>query len=363
MVQQLDEDVLDLIFNAAHRGDTGMITILGSVCKQFCQLVVRIADEMVVINDYVLDDPGPATTPEMALKYNVRLGVLAQVLGTLERVTVLTFIGVELDEHADVVFHLPNIRELFFDHCTLGFPGLAGLMQALPNLEALSTLGRGTIISPTTPYIPKAEPALTLPTSLESLDIDCNHMWGHWGIDNGEHILYWLKNTKNLMGLRLAMTREVGVSFPGCVMACCSWVVEHSRQCWDFFLEVEAPELLDLTVSIRSASKDLHFASAFFGKLQSPKLSNLALHIHILPISDDYPASETVDHLEHLAACIIHLSTDNRLQKLSVDWHSYHDTAAIKQYSPAFQASFDTSASDGGIKLVTKQIDYLHEMF
>ncbi|KAK0196153.1 hypothetical protein F5146DRAFT_997616 [Armillaria mellea] len=293
-----------------------------SVCKQFRRLVVRIADEMVVINNYVLDDPGPATTPEMALKV----------------------FGDGGDERK---------------HLRARFPGLAGLMQALPNLEALSTLGRGTIISPTTPYIPKAEPALTLPTSLESLDIDCNHMWGHWGIDDGERILYWLKNAKNLTGLRLAMTREVGeLKIPSLSLAS-----EHPRQCWDFFLEVEAPELLDLMVSIRSASKDLHFASAFFGKLQSPKLSNLALHIHILPISDDYPASETVDHLEHLAACIIRLSADNRLQKLSVDWHSYHDTAAIEQYSPAFQASFDTSASDGGIKLVMKQIDYLHEMF
>ncbi len=384
-----------------------MVAIFRSVCSRFRRLVVRFADETVVINDYVLDDPGPAITPETALKvfgkdgderkrlrarslkwkaYNVRLGVLAQVLGTLERVSALTFIGAELDERADIILHLPNIRELFFDHCTLGFPGLAGLMQALPKLEALCALGRGTIISPTTPYIPKAEPALTLPASLELLDIDCSHMWAHWGIDDGERILYWLKNAKNLVGLRLAMTREVGwlpgnnliqvnrksllslslalgVSFPDCVMACRSWVVEHPRQCWDFYLEVEAPELLDLTVSTRSASKDLHFASAFFGKLQSPKLKSLALHIHILPISDKYPAGETVDHLEHLAACIIRRSADNRLQKLSVDWHSYRDTAAVGQYSPAFQASFDTSASGDGIELMTKQIDYLHEMF
>ncbi len=53
-VQQLDEDVLGLIFDAACRGDAGMVSILGSVCKQFRRLVVRIADETVVINDYVL---------------------------------------------------------------------------------------------------------------------------------------------------------------------------------------------------------------------------------------------------------------------------------------------------------------------
>ncbi len=90
----------------------------------------------------------------------------------------LTFRGAEWDERADVIFHLPNIRELFFDHYTLGFPGLVGLMQALPNLEALCTLGPGKIISQTTPFFPDTEPPLTLPTSLEYLDVDCTHMWG-----------------------------------------------------------------------------------------------------------------------------------------------------------------------------------------
>ncbi|KAK0437074.1 hypothetical protein EV421DRAFT_1739269 [Armillaria borealis] len=221
MVQQLDEDVLGLIFNAACRGDTGMVAILGSICRQFRRLVVRITDETVIINDYVLDDPGPATTPEMALKvfgdggderkrqrahslkwkaYNVRLDVFTQVLGTLERVTVLTFIGAKLDERADVILRLPKIHELFFDHCTLGFPGLASLMQALPNLEALRTLGPGKVISQTTPFFPDTEPPLTLPTSLEYLDVDCTHMSGHWGFDDGECILYWLNNAKNLVG-------------------------------------------------------------------------------------------------------------------------------------------------------------------
>ncbi|KAK0192029.1 hypothetical protein F5146DRAFT_999286 [Armillaria mellea] len=375
----------------ACRGDTGMITIFGSVCKQFHRLVVRIADEMVVINNYVLDDPGPATTLEMALKvfgdggderkrlracslkwkaYNVRLGVHAQVLGTLERVTVLMFIGAKLDERADVILHLPNICELFFDHCTLGFPGLTTLMQALPNLEALRTLGPGKVISQMTPFFPDTEPPLTLPTSLEYLDVDCTHMSGCRGFDNGEHILYWLNKAKNLVGLRLAMTGEVGwlprnllIQANRKSLFSLSLALEHPRQCWNCFLKVEAPELLELMVSVRSASEDLYFICDFFHQLRSPNPSSLTLHVHILPTGDDYPACEMVHELKMLAACIIRRSVNSRLKKLSIHWHSYQDTVAVKEYSPVFQASFDVSVSHSGIILVMKQTNHPHEMF
>ncbi len=406
-VQQLDEDVLGLIFDAACRGDTGMVAILGSVCKQFRRLVVSIADETVVIYDYVLDDPGPAITPEMALKvfgqggderkrlrarslkwkaYNVRLGVLAQVLGTLERVTALTFIGATLNQRTDIILHLPKIREIIFRRCTLGFSVLANFMQALPNLQALRILGPGMIISKPSPFFPGSEPALILPSSLESLDMDCSHMWGHFGVDDGERILYWFRNAKNLVWLKLAMTGEVGwlpgnsmiqvnsrslsslslslgVSLPDCVMTFRSWAVEHPKQCWDYDLKVEAPELLDLTVSVRSTPIDLYFINDFFRQLQSPKLSNLALHIHVISVNDSYSAGETVSRLKNLAECIIHRSVDNRLQELTVRWHSYQDTVAIERYSPALQASFDVSASHDGIKMVTKQTNHPHEMF
>ncbi|KAK0196166.1 hypothetical protein F5146DRAFT_997629 [Armillaria mellea] len=340
-VQQLDEDVLDLIFDAACRGNAGMVAILGSICKQFRQLVVKIADETVVINDYVLDDPGPATTPEMALKvfgdggderkrlrarslkwkaYNVRLGVLAQVLGTLERVTALTLIGSRLTTRADVILHLPNIHEILFHRCTLDFPGLASFMQALPNLQALRILGPGMIISNSTPFLTHSEPPLTLPMSLESLEVDCPHMWGQCGVDDGERILYWFKNAKNLVWLKLAMTGEVGV-LPGnsliqanrkSLLSLSLALVEHPKQCWDYSLKVGAPELLDLSVSVQNTPIDLYFISDFFHHLQSPKLSSLDLHIHILP-------------------------------ELTVRWHSYHDKVAFKRYSPALQASFDVS--------------------
>ncbi len=113
-------------------------------------------------------------------------------------------------------------------------------------------------------------------------------------------------------------------------------------------------------VSVRSAPTDLRHIEAFFNKLEAPKLNTLALHIHILPISDDYPLDQTLLHLEDLATCIIRYY--NHLLKVNIHWHSYRDTVAVELYSVAFSASFEAkaSASHCEMKLLMEQTNYNH---
>ncbi len=241
-VQQLNIDVLGLVFDEVCRDEPPMVDVLGNVSRDFSDLVGRIADQMVVIDDQDADDRGAAITPEAALSlfgkgderterkrmrartlrwsaYRVRADVLAQVLITLERVMALTLVGAELDERTDDISCYPAIREVTLEQCTLGFPGLANLMQALPNLEGLKITGRGTTIVPTTSGFAATEPFLTLPASLVSLDVDCSHVWdsvdfhhfwGGWAGEDGNRLLSWLRNAANLSRFRIAMTGEIG---------------------------------------------------------------------------------------------------------------------------------------------------------
>ncbi len=223
-----------------------MVEVLGNVSGGFSELIQRIADQTVVINDQDAYDRGDDIIPEEALSlfgkgdeeterkrlrartlrwsaYRVRVDVLAQVLATLKRVTALTFVGTKLDERTDGIPCYTTIREVAFEECTLGFPGLASLMQALPNLKGLKITGRGTIIVPTTRDLARVEPSLTLPASLGSLDVDLSHVqdsadlghvWRSWMSDDGNRFLYWLRNAANLSSLRIAMTGEAGW-YPG----------------------------------------------------------------------------------------------------------------------------------------------------
>ncbi|PBK93842.1 hypothetical protein ARMGADRAFT_1079339 [Armillaria gallica] len=139
--------------------------------------------------------------------------------------------------------------------------------------------------------------------------------------------------------------------------------LEHPFQAWDIYLELAAPELLYLMVSVRSAPTDFYHIEAFFNKLEAPKLNTLAFHIHVLPISDDYSLGKTLLHLEDLATCIIRYY--NRLLKVTIHWHSYRDTVTVELYSAAFSASFETkaSASHCEMKLLMEKTNYSHEMF
>ncbi|PBK93837.1 hypothetical protein ARMGADRAFT_1079334 [Armillaria gallica] len=403
---ELNDDVLDLIFDEVCREEASMVEVLGNVSGGFSELIQRIADQTVVIDDQDAYDRGDDITPEEALSlfgkgdketerkrlrartlrwsaYRVRVDVLAQVLATLERVTALTFVGAKLDERTDGIPCYTTIREVTFEQCTLGFPGLTSLMQALPNLEGLKVAGRGTTIVPTTAYFPDAEPALSLPASLISLDMDCSHVWdraeyrhfwGGWAGEDGNRLLYWLQDAANLRALKIAMTGEVGW-YPGDTIIQASrtsllsltLALEHPLEVWDFYLEVEAPELLDLMVSARSAPTDLFHVGAFLNKLESPKLKSATFHIHALPISDDYPLCETVHHLESLAICIIRQSAYNNLQQVLIHWHtsSFRDTDAVELYSAAFSTAFEAMApaSHCGMKLVMEKTKYNREMF
>ncbi|PBK93846.1 hypothetical protein ARMGADRAFT_1029724 [Armillaria gallica] len=399
---ELNDDVLDLIFDEVCREEASMVEVLGNVSGGFSELIQRIADQTVVIDDQDAYDRGDDITPEEALSlfgkgdeeterkrlrartlrwsvYRVRVDVLAQVLATLERVTALTFVGAKLDERTDGIPCYTTIREVTFEQCTLGFPGLTSLMQALPNLEGLKVAGRGTTIVPTTADLAQTEPSLTLSSSLVTLDADCSHVqdradfdhvWGGWMGDDGNRLLYWLRNAANLSRLRIAMTGEVGW-YPGDdiiqanrnSLLSLTLALEHPFQAWDIYLELAAPELLYLMVSVRSAPTDFYHIEAFFNKLEAPKLNTLAFHIHVLPISDDYSLGKTLLHLEDLATCIIRYY--NRLLKVTIHWHSYRDTVTVELYSAAFSASFETkaSASHCEMKLLMEKTNYSHEMF
>ncbi len=118
-------------------------------------------------------------------------------------------------------------------------------------------------------------------------------------------------------------------------------------------------------VSARSSPTDLYYIGEFFSNLESPKLNALTCHIHILPISEDYPLSRTVRQLDKVANCIIRQSAYNNLRQVRIHWHSYRDTVAVELYSAAFSASFETkaSASHCEMKLMMEKTDYNHEMF
>ncbi|PBK93797.1 hypothetical protein ARMGADRAFT_1029675 [Armillaria gallica] len=267
---ELNDDVLDLIFDEVCREEASMVEVLEAVS---------------------LFGKGDEETEKKRL-----------------RARTLKWNVYRLDERTDGIPRYTTIHKVTFKQCTLGFPGLASLMQALPHLEGLKIAGRGTTIVPTIADLAQTKPSLTLSPSLVKLNVDCTHLWDSvdfrhfWGGSAGEDgncLLSWLRNVANLSRLRIAMTGEI----------------EHPLQAWDFCLEVEAPELLDLMVSARSSPTDLHYIGAFFSNLESPKLNALTFHIHVLPISDDYPLSRTVRELDKVTDCIIRQSAYNRLRQ------------------------------------------------
>ncbi|PBK93801.1 hypothetical protein ARMGADRAFT_1029678 [Armillaria gallica] len=273
---ELNDDVLDLIFDEVCREEASMVEVLEAVS---------------------LFGKGDEETEKKRL-----------------RARTLKWNVYRLDERTDGIPRYTTIHKVTFKQCTLGFPGLASLMQALPHLEGLKIAGRGTTIVPTIADLAQTKPSLTLSPSLVKLNVDCTHLWDSvdfrhfWGGSAGEDgncLLSWLRNVANLSRLRIAMTGEIGryqgnrfIQANRNSLLSLTLALEHPLQAWDFCLEVEAPELLDLMVSARSSPTDLHYIGAFFSNLESPKLNALTFHIHVLPISDDYPLSRTVRELD-----------------------------------------------------------------